>query len=103
MPYSNEELKQAVERLSDPERFGEAERVVSEVAPDLQAVLVTALGAGGRPLALTIAAVAARLGEPTVVLTGGCFQNARLTEAAVAALRDEMRLLDLDSQRRDAD
>ena len=47
MPYTNEELKQAVERLSDPERFGEAERVVSEVAPDLQAVLVTALGAGG--------------------------------------------------------
>ena len=47
MAYTNEELKQAVERLSDPERFGEAERVVSEVAPDLQAVRVTALGAGG--------------------------------------------------------
>jgi len=37
-------------------------------------------------LALAIAAVAARIGEPTVVLTGGCFQNARLTEAAVAEL-----------------
>jgi hydrogenase maturation protein HypF len=38
-------------------------------------------------LALAIAAVAARIGEATVVLSGGCFQNARLTEAAVAELR----------------
>lgn len=38
-------------------------------------------------LALAIAAVAARIGEATVVLSGGCFQNALLTEATVAALR----------------
>jgi hydrogenase maturation protein HypF len=38
-------------------------------------------------LALAIAAVAARIGEATVVLSGGCFQNARLTEATIDALR----------------
>jgi hydrogenase maturation protein HypF len=38
-------------------------------------------------LALAIAAVAAKIGEDTVVLSGGCFQNARLTEAAAAQLR----------------
>jgi hydrogenase maturation protein HypF len=38
-------------------------------------------------LALAIAEVAARIGEKTVVLSGGCFQNARLTEATIAALR----------------
>ena len=38
-------------------------------------------------LAAAIAAVAQRTGERCVALTGGCFQNARLTEAAVAALR----------------
>jgi hydrogenase maturation protein HypF len=37
-------------------------------------------------LAAAIAAVAARVGERQVALTGGCFQNVRLTEAAVAAL-----------------
>jgi len=46
-PYTEEELKQAVERLSDPEAFGDAERVVATVAPDLQGVLVSALGSGG--------------------------------------------------------
>jgi len=45
--YSEEELKAAVERLSDPEAFRDAERVVASVAPDLQGVLVTALGEGG--------------------------------------------------------
>jgi len=45
--YTEEELKKAVERLSDPEAFGDAERVVALVAPDLQGVLVSALGAGG--------------------------------------------------------
>ena len=55
------------------------------------------LRSGGRPgavaaavhdgLAAAIAAVAARIGERRVLLTGGCFQNARLTAAAVAALR----------------
>jgi hydrogenase maturation protein HypF len=37
-------------------------------------------------LARAIAVVAARIGERRVVLTGGCFQNVRLTEAAVEAL-----------------
>ena len=44
---SDEELAAAVERLSDPERFGEAERMVPQAAPGLPAVLVTALGQGG--------------------------------------------------------
>jgi hydrogenase maturation protein HypF len=38
-------------------------------------------------LARLIAAVAARLKAPRVVLTGGCFQNRRLLELAVGALR----------------
>ncbi len=37
-------------------------------------------------LALAIAATAARIGETTVVLSGGCFQNGRLTEKALTAL-----------------
>ena len=45
--WSEEELKRAVERLSDPDSFAEAEQVVATVAPDLQGVLVSALGAGG--------------------------------------------------------
>jgi hydrogenase maturation protein HypF len=39
-------------------------------------------------LAAAIAAVATRIGVPQVGLTGGCFQNRRLTEATVAALQD---------------
>jgi hydrogenase maturation protein HypF len=38
-------------------------------------------------LVFAIAEVANRIGEHRVVLSGGCFQNARLTELAVAALR----------------
>lgn len=45
--WSEEQLRRAVERLSDPQSFAEAERVVATVAPDLQGVLVSALGAGG--------------------------------------------------------
>ena len=45
--YSEDRLKAAVEKLSDPEAFRDAERVVASVAPDLQAVLVVALGEGG--------------------------------------------------------
>jgi len=45
--WSEEQLRAAVERLSDRETFAEAERVVAAVAPDLQGVLVSALGAGG--------------------------------------------------------
>lgn len=50
--------------------------------------VATAFHAG---LARAIAAVASRVGEPRVLLTGGCFQNARLTELAVAALREANR------------
>ncbi|MBN8866751.1 MAG: hypothetical protein J0H98_04295 [Solirubrobacterales bacterium] len=45
--FSDEQLAAAVERLSDPDRFREAEQLVSRVAPGLPAVLVTALGSGG--------------------------------------------------------
>ncbi len=45
--WSKEELETAVERLSDPDRFQEAERIVAEAAPGLQSVLVSALGSGG--------------------------------------------------------
>jgi hydrogenase maturation protein HypF len=38
-------------------------------------------------LAAVIAEIARRIGERCVVLSGGCFQNVRLVEAAVAALR----------------
>jgi hypothetical protein len=41
------ELEAAIERLLDPERFSEAERVVSQAAPQLQKVLVSALAEGG--------------------------------------------------------
>ncbi|MEO8682133.1 MAG: hypothetical protein ABI665_24005, partial [Vicinamibacterales bacterium] len=39
-------------------------------------------------LADAIVAVAARVGEPQVVLTGGCFQNKALSERAIDRLRD---------------
>jgi len=39
-------------------------------------------------LADIIVAVAIAIGQPAVVLSGGCFQNRRLTERAVIALRD---------------
>jgi hydrogenase maturation protein HypF len=64
--------------------------------PALHAILAD-LRAGAAPglvsaafhdgLALAIADIAARIGETTVALSGGCFQNARLTEATIAALR----------------
>lgn len=46
-PISDEELAAAVARLSDPERFREAEQMVARVAPGLSSVLVSALGEGG--------------------------------------------------------
>jgi len=42
-----EELEAAIERLLDPERFSEAERVVARAAPQLQKVLAVALAEGG--------------------------------------------------------
>jgi hypothetical protein len=41
------EFEAAIERLLDPERFGEAERVVARAAPQLQKVLAAALAEGG--------------------------------------------------------
>jgi hydrogenase maturation protein HypF len=38
-------------------------------------------------LAAAIVEIAGRVAERRVVLTGGCFQNTRLTEAAIVALR----------------
>jgi hypothetical protein len=45
--YSDEEVRAAVEALSDPERFAEAEALVAAAAPQLQAVLAQALESGG--------------------------------------------------------
>jgi hypothetical protein len=45
--YSEAELEAAVQALSDPERFAEAERLVSRAAPGLQMVLAEALASGG--------------------------------------------------------
>ena len=41
------ELETAIERLMEPERFSEAERVVAQAAPHLQKVLAAALAEGG--------------------------------------------------------
>ena len=41
------EFDAAIERLLDPERFAEAERVVAKAAPQLQRVLGAALAEGG--------------------------------------------------------
>ena len=45
--YSDEQLEAAVEALSDPERFREAEAMVAAAAPRLQRVLASALEQGG--------------------------------------------------------
>jgi hypothetical protein len=41
------EFEAAIDRLLEPERFAEAERVVARAAPQLQRVLATALAEGG--------------------------------------------------------
>jgi hypothetical protein len=46
-PYSDEQIDAAIEAISNPEAFGEAERQVSRAAPKLQKILAEALGAGG--------------------------------------------------------
>ncbi|HET8815101.1 MAG TPA: hypothetical protein VFM51_09120 [Solirubrobacterales bacterium] len=43
----DKELEAAIERLLDPERFSEAERIVARAAPQLQKVLAAALAEGG--------------------------------------------------------
>src|SRR5215216_6300777 len=47
MALDDERLEAAIERLTDSERFGEAERIVSRAAPQLQRVLAAALAEGG--------------------------------------------------------
>jgi hypothetical protein len=45
--YTAEEVDAAVQALSDPERFGHAQEIVTHAAPGLQRVLNLALEAGG--------------------------------------------------------
>jgi hypothetical protein len=45
--YSDEQIDAAIEALSDPDAFTEAERQVARAAPRLQRILAEALGAGG--------------------------------------------------------
>lgn len=45
--HSEAEIEAAVEALSDPARFGEAESVIAVAAPGLQRILAQALDAGG--------------------------------------------------------
>jgi hypothetical protein len=45
--YSDEQIDAAIEAISDPEAFREAERQVARAAPKLQKILAEALGAGG--------------------------------------------------------
>lgn len=45
--YSAAEVDAAVEALSDPDRFGHAQEIVTHAAPGLQRVLAAALEAGG--------------------------------------------------------
>lgn len=45
--FTDAELEAAVEALSDPERFREAESRLSRLAPQLQRILAEALHAGG--------------------------------------------------------
>lgn len=45
--YSEEQLDAAIDRLTDPDRFREAESMVASAAPKLQRVLTEAMQAGG--------------------------------------------------------
>jgi hypothetical protein len=44
--YSDDEIRAAVQVLSDPDRLEEAQRVIASVAPELQHILEQALDAG---------------------------------------------------------
>jgi hypothetical protein len=46
-PYSDQEVEAAIDAISEPGAFREAERTVARAAPQLQRVLAEALGAGG--------------------------------------------------------
>ena len=45
--YTDEQIDAAIEQISDPEAFSEAERQIARAAPKLQKILAEALGAGG--------------------------------------------------------
>jgi hypothetical protein len=45
--YSDEEIDRAIDAISDPNAFAEAERAVAKAAPHLQRVLAAALDEGG--------------------------------------------------------
>jgi hypothetical protein len=45
--YSDEQIDAAIDQLSEPGAFSEAERQVARAAPRLQRILAEALGAGG--------------------------------------------------------
>jgi len=47
MAPDDERLRAAIERLSEAERFAEAEAIVARAAPELQRVLAAALAEGG--------------------------------------------------------
>jgi hypothetical protein len=47
VPYSDEDVRAAIESLLQPGRFGEAERRVASAAPQLQQVLASVLAEGG--------------------------------------------------------
>jgi hypothetical protein len=47
MPYSDEDVRSAIEALLEPERFRDAERRVAAAAPQLQLVLANVLAEGG--------------------------------------------------------
>lgn len=46
-PYSDEQIDKAIDAISEPDAFQNAERAVAQAAPRLQLVLAEALDAGG--------------------------------------------------------
>ena len=46
-PYSDEQIDAAIDAITEPGAFGEAEKTVARAAPQLQRVLAEALDAGG--------------------------------------------------------
>lgn len=46
-PYSDEQIDAAIDAISEPGSFAEAERMVARAAPQLQRVLAEAMNAGG--------------------------------------------------------
>jgi hypothetical protein len=47
VPYSDDDVRAAIEKLLEPGRFREAERGVAAAAPQLQQVLASVLAEGG--------------------------------------------------------